>query len=353
MAEKPGFDRRTLLRTGLTVTAVGAAGGLAAQPVSAAESGPARAPVQQPRIYSTSEWLARPPSRPITVENHVPNYIVVHHTVEPGNTDDYSLARAFAISRSIQNFHMDTRGWIDSGQQFTNSRGGHITEGRHRSLEILREGIRHVQGTNVANNNSQVIGIENEGLYTQVDVPQRLWDSLVQLVAYMAYQYGVPTMNIKGHRDFNSTECPGGILYGRLPELRREVAQVLGVQARDAVEWPLLKPGDTGRRVLVAQHLLRAQGERNVPTDGVFGTVTRDAVARVANANGVTAHLCYGSAHADERGFLGADIWPLITPTVSPGTKNEAARAAGVLTELRGTRSVALTPQAWKELLAG
>ncbi|SFB08437.1 N-acetylmuramoyl-L-alanine amidase [Amycolatopsis marina] len=349
MAEKPGFDRRTLIRTGLTATAVGTMAGLSASPVSAET----RAPVQQPRIYSTSEWQARPPRAPITVQNHVPRYIVVHHTVEPGNTDDYSLARAFAISRSIQNFHMDTRGWIDTGQQFTNSRGGYITEGRHRSLEILRDGTRHVLGTNVANNNSQIIGIENEGLYTQEDVPQRLWDSMVRLVAYMAYQYGVPTINIKGHRDFNSTECPGGILYGRLPELRREVARVLGVQARDAVEWPLLKPGDAGQRVMVAQHLLREHGERNVPTDGVFGASTRDAVARVAARQGVTPHQCYGSANADERGFLGADIWPLITPAAAPGTKSHAARAAGVLTDLRGTRPATLTPQAWKELLAG
>jgi hypothetical protein len=309
--------------------------------------------VSKPRIYGTGEWLARPPRAPITVENHAPYYIVVHHTVEPGNTDDFSLERAFAISRSIQNFHMDTHGWIDTGQQFTNSRGGHITEGRHRSLEILREGTRHVQGTNVANANSQVIGIENEGLYTEEDVPETLWDSMVQLVAYMAYQYDIPTMNIKGHRDFNSTECPGAMLYGRLPELRREVAAMLGVQARDALEWPLLKPGDTGQRVLVGQHLLRGQGERGVPTDGVFGATTRDAVARVAAANGVAPHACYGSAHVDERGFLGADIWPLITPSVAPGARSEAGRAAGVLADLRGVRPGTLTPHTWKELLAG
>ncbi|SFP53366.1 N-acetyl-anhydromuramyl-L-alanine amidase AmpD [Amycolatopsis arida] len=339
MANGPGFDRRALLKGGLTVTAVGA--------LSTLPAGTAAAAVTEPRIYGTAEWGARPPRAPIPVENRRPTYIVVHHTVEPGNTDDFSRERAFWISRAIQNFHMDTRGWIDTGQQFTNSRGGHITEGRHRSLEILRGGTRHVQGTNVANNNSQVIGIENEGLYTQVDVPPALWNSLVKLVAYIASQYRIPTMNIKGHRDFNSTECPGGVLYRRLPELRQAVARELGVPATEPAEWPLLKPGDTGRDVLVAQHLLRARGARDVPTDGVFGATTRRAVARFADAHGLGGHTCYAGAHADERGFLGADLWPLLAPTTTADSGGDAGRAAALLTR----DPEPLTPHRWKALL--
>ncbi|WP_020669772.1 peptidoglycan recognition protein family protein [Amycolatopsis nigrescens] len=338
------FDRRALLRGGLTVTAVGALGVVGARTAGAAV--PAGA-VAEPEIYGTSEWKARPPAGAITVENHKPTYIVVHHTVEPGNTDDYSKEHAFEASRGIQNFHMDTRGWIDTGQQFTNSRGGYITEGRHRSLEILRGGTQHVQGANVGNHNSEVIGIENEGLYSTVDVPQKLWDSLVDLVSYIASQYGITPEYIKGHRDFNSTECPGQVLYDRLPELRTAVGGRLGMPVRQLPEWPLLKPGDSGQKVLVAQHLLRAQGARGVPADGVFGKSTVDAVAALAAAKGVTPHQCYATARTDETGFLGADIWPLITPSVAPGVGSEAARAAAAL----GARST-LTNQSWKELLA-
>src|SRR6476469_5458946 len=173
-------SRRALFRGGFTVAAMGALGATAA-PVAVGEV----RRVARPRIYTCAEWGARQPNGTITVENHKPTYIVVHHTAG-GNSTDYSLAHAFAISRGIQNFHMDGRGWIDSGQQLTNSRGGFVTEGRHRSVEILDQGTRHVQGANVANHNSELIGIENEGLYTSVNVPQKLWDSLVQLVAYIA-----------------------------------------------------------------------------------------------------------------------------------------------------------------------
>ncbi|QKV77669.1 N-acetylmuramoyl-L-alanine amidase [Amycolatopsis sp. Hca4] len=300
-------DRRTLLKAGVTATAAGALG--------MTTTGTAGAAVPVPTIHPTSDWGARPAAGTIVVENHKPTYIVVHHAVDPPMNDDFSLERAYYVSRFIQNLHMDKNGWIDSGQQFTNSRGGYITEGRHRSLEILRGGTRHVQGANVGNHNSEVIGIENEGLYSTVDVPAALWNSLVSLVAYIASQYGIAPEFIKGHRDFNSTECPGQVLYNRLPELRTAVGRVLGVPVAHAeAEWPLLKPGDTGRRVQLAQQFLRASGF-DVPTDGVFGQSTKDAVAALSVQAGLPRHTCTATKVTDETGFLGADVWPLIVPS--------------------------------------
>jgi len=299
-------DRRTLLKAGVTATAAGALG--------MTTTGTATAAVPIPAIHPTSDWGARPAAGTIVVENHKPTYIVVHHAVDPPMNDDFSLARAYYVSRFIQNLHMDKNGWIDSGQQFTNSRGGYITEGRHRSLEILRGGTRHVQGANVGGHNSEVIGIENEGLYSTVDVPPALWNSLVSLVAYIASQYGIAPEFIKGHRDFNSTECPGQVLYSRLPELRTAVGRVLGVAvARAEAEWPLLKPGDTGRQVQLAQQFLRKSGF-GVPADGVFGKSTKDAVAALSDQAGLPRDTCTAAKVSDETGFLGADVWPLIVP---------------------------------------
>ena len=255
MAAQPGYDRRVLLRGGLAATAagaigLGAAGTAAAAPAERpAAARPARARAAEPRIYGTDEWGARAASDTIVIEDHVPTYIVVHHTANPGNSTDYSLEHAKQICRDIQNFHMDGNGWIDTGQQFTNSRGGYRLEGRHKSLSAVRGGVQHVQGANVGGHNSEVIGIENEGLYTDVDVPQALWDSLVDLVAWIADQYGNAMANIRGHRDFNSTECPGDVLYGRLQELRDAVAGRLAItDAAPFVAWPLLRPDRSARR---------------------------------------------------------------------------------------------------------
>lgn len=341
-------SRRALLRGGITVTAVGALG--AAVPATAGAAGGKKA-VDRPRMYGCDEWGARPPNGTIEVLNRKPTYIVVHHTAG-GNSSDLSLEHAFSISRGIQNFHMDGRGWIDSGQQLTNSRGGHITEGRHRSLEVLGLGNRHVMGAHVGNHNSETIGIENEGLYTNVDVTPQLWDSLVQLVAYIAQQYGITPDLIRGHRDFNATECPGTVLYGRLPELRAAVGAVLGKPVRHPETWPLLKPGDTGAKVLAAQHLLRARGA-DVKADGVFGTATFDAVRQVAGD--VAYEPCYASRTADESGFIGTPTWPLLVRPVSAGDAGEAGRAARVLLSARKERVGAehvIDVAGWRRLLS-
>ncbi len=343
-------SRRALLRGGFTVTAVGALG--ATIPVAAGAAG-AKA-VDRPRMYGCDEWGARPPNGTIQVLNRKPTYIVVHHTAG-GNSNDLSLEHAFAISRGIQNFHMDGRGWVDSGQQLTNSRGGHVTEGRHRSVEILDGGTRHVQGANVGNHNSEVIGIENEGLYSTVDVPVALWNSLVQLVAYIAQSYGISPDMIRGHRDFNATECPGEVLYARLPELKDAVGAALGTAPTAPLRtWPLLKPGATNEKVLAAQHLLRARGV-SVRADGQFGPATFDAVAKLAEENGVAYEPCYASRVADERGFIGVTTWPLLVRTVRAGETGEAAQAAKVLMAARGTRMApdrVIDTATWQQLLA-
>ncbi|OLR89771.1 peptidoglycan recognition protein family protein [Actinokineospora bangkokensis] len=341
------LTRRDLLRTSI---AVGAAG--VTLPVFTATARAATASAAAPTIASCDTWGARPPSEAIEVLARTPTYIVVHHTAGP-NSSDTSLAHAYSLSRSIQNYHMDSNGWIDSGQQLTNSRGGHVTEGRHRSLEVLINGGQHVLGANVGNHNSEVIGIENEGLYTSVDVPGALWNSLVNLVAYIASQYGIAPSQIRGHRDFNSTECPGGVLYGRLPELRSAVGGVLGREVVHPESWPLLKPGDTGDRVRVAQHLLRENGTRDLPVDGVFGERTTAAMRRFHDTADLPYEPCYASRVADERGFVGAGAWPsLVRPVELSGT-SEAAAAARLLvgTRPRARALTRLETQDWRALL--
>ncbi|GIG66257.1 peptidoglycan recognition protein family protein [Phytomonospora endophytica] len=221
MNDKSGATRRTVL-TGLTGIAAAASIPLGATAASADVDA-----VDQPRVYACDEWGARPPDGTPVVVNSRPNKIIVHHTAFP-NTTDFSLDYAFRNSRDIQDLHMDDNGWMDSGQHFTNSRGGHVTEGRHGSLSALLRGRTMIQGAHCVGQNSQAIGIENDGSYhLGAPVPQAQWNSLVQFCAFICQQYGVNPQEIYGHKDFNNTLCPGG-LWNRLPELRAAVADALG-----------------------------------------------------------------------------------------------------------------------------
>jgi N-acetyl-anhydromuramyl-L-alanine amidase AmpD len=84
-----------------------------------------------------------------------------------------------------------------------------------------------VQGAHCVGQNNQAIGIENDGIYLDVQPPQALWNSLITFCAFTCQQYQIPPTEIYGHKDFNSTQCPG-LLHGRLPELRASVAARLG-----------------------------------------------------------------------------------------------------------------------------
>jgi N-acetylmuramoyl-L-alanine amidase len=180
-----------------------------------------------PRVYTRSEWGARPPTTAATVIG-APDHLVVHHTAFP-NTSDFSLEHAFQDSRDIQNLHMDHNGWSDTGQQLTISRGGFVMEGRNRSLEAIGKGA-NVLGAQVANENSHTLGIENEGTYITALPTDALWRSLVKTLAWLCDQYGLdPHASIVGHRDYNNTQCPGDALYAKLPQLRDEVASALGL----------------------------------------------------------------------------------------------------------------------------
>src|SRR5690606_3113556 len=109
--------------------------------------------------------------------DRAPDHIVVHHTASE-NTSDLSLEAAFALSRWIQDLHMDGNGWADSGQQLTISRGGYVMEGRNRSLQAIEQGD-HVMGAHVSGHNDHTIGIENEGIYVSEDTTPELFSSLI------------------------------------------------------------------------------------------------------------------------------------------------------------------------------
>ncbi|GAA4020452.1 N-acetylmuramoyl-L-alanine amidase [Allokutzneria multivorans] len=315
---EPILARRTLLGSGLTLTALGLVG-----------ASPALASVREaaavPAIAGTGVWGARANSAAITVLARRTAKIIIHHTATE-NSNDFSQAHAFALSRSIQNHHMNVNGWLDTGQHFTNSRGGYVTEGRHRSLEALNSGNKHVSSAHTSGQNDVAFGIENEGLYTSVGPTTAQWNSLVQLCAYMCQKHGIASSQIFGHRDFNNTACPGNTLYARLPELRTAVARSLGRAAEaDPVTWRLLQPGDTGERVLVAQYLFRAIGETSVPLTGVYDQELDAAARRLEAKHGIPVS-----------GLVGAETWPLITAPVRSGERGDAVRALQLLLTAHG-----------------
>ncbi|MFH8577653.1 N-acetylmuramoyl-L-alanine amidase [Streptomyces zaomyceticus] len=315
----PNQPRRRTLLTG--VLALGAATAL---PLGAA--GAARAAAVPP-IADCGTWGARPASSPVRILPTPPVKIIVHHTATP-NVTDLSRDQAFRLARSMQNWAMDERHWIDTGQHFTVSRGAHVVEGRHSSLAELQGGARTVESAHCTGQNTVAIGIENEGDYTSVDPRTEQYATLVELCAHICRQYGLRAYQIYGHRDFNATECPGDRLYALLPRLRRDVAARIGGDPAAPV-WPLLRNGDAGDRVRALQHLLAGRGAA-LDTDGSFGPATEKAVRDFQTLVRATAD-----------GFAGNQTWHQLVAPVRQNDNGEAVEAAQLLLTARGVPTAA------------
>ena len=328
----------------LAMTATGPA--VAAEP-SAAGNMPSAS------LIDCAGWGARVPSAPVRIWDRRPVKILVHHTATP-NVADLSRAAAESLARGIQEFHMARRGWIDTGQHLTISRGGFVLEGRHRTLEVLAHGRRQVEGAHCSRQNTVSIGIENEGTYLDVDPPPELWNRLRETCAHLCARYGIAPTAIYGHRDFKNTTCPGDRLYGLLPQLRAEVGGLLGRRVEGAAarpaSWPLLREGDTGDLVLAAQYLLRAVGFTDLTPTGVFDAGTGRAV-RVLQA-----------AHTVEEvnSLLGAESWPVLVTSADRAGGADVERAVRLLAAARRTEAAGvplsptagpLTLPAWQRLL--
>lgn len=200
----------------------------------------AEMPMGEPPIVTTGAWGARP--APVQATRDTVG-IVIHHMAlgavgtrrgtlrVPGAAFDAELAAAKLLARNIQASHQ-ARGWVDTGQHFSVSRGGIILEGRTGSLAAARRGLV-VRGAHAGSAaNSDHWGIEVEGDYTAgsfygdttPEVPEAQWRALVALVAWLCRVGGISVDAVRGHRQIpgNATGCPGTLL-DRLPELRAAV----------------------------------------------------------------------------------------------------------------------------------
>jgi len=209
---------------------------------------PAAARVAAPFINTRADWGADESYRSINEGCGTPVYAsnvrrgIVHHTVD---SNDYAPQDVPAIIRGIYYFHTHTNGWCDIGYNFLVDRYGGIWEGRYGGI------YSSVVGAHTSGFNTGSTGISVIGNFDIAPVPGAAYAALRQIMAFKLSYHGVDPAgqswvtvgdntgaywpagtviladNIDGHRDFNSTACPGQYLYALLPQLRADVAQMV------------------------------------------------------------------------------------------------------------------------------
>lgn len=184
------------------------------------------------RAEGTGEWWERSYSAEV-------NHLIVHHTV----TNNLEVDSP-AIVRSIYSYHALTRGWGDIGYNYLIDADGNIYEGRaggeHNGMPVV--------GGHALCSNVETIGMALIGNYQENTVPGPMLDSLSDLLAYFSDKYQLDPLGqslwhgemkptIGGHRDFQSTACPGQYMYDLLPSVRE--ATELKLQSTYSMEFDL------------------------------------------------------------------------------------------------------------------
>ena len=179
----------------------------------------------------------------------------VHHTE---NANSYSRSESAAMVQAICLFHRNVNGWNDIGYNFLVDRFGQVFEGRKGGIDEPIVGAQ-AGGYNLASTGVGVLGnfISAAPSAAAMAAVEHLlaWklslhgvpaEGEIDVVVnpagarYSKYPAGahVPLQRISGHRDADSTDCPGDAMYRRLPELRQRVAALAGEIGQLSVSGP-------------------------------------------------------------------------------------------------------------------
>ncbi len=200
-----------------------------------------------PDIVSRSEWLAdeslKRTSGSCKRDFSPLQQLFVHHTAGSNYDDDPA-----ATMRAIYAYHVKSRGYCDIAYNFVIGWDGRIYEGRwarsYGPWEVPSSentSGKVVVAAHTLGFNTGSVGISLMGNFVGASPPRAMKDALVGLLAWEVdrhdldpvakHRYINPDSGtrkwlpvIAGHRDAGQTECPGGRLYKRLPNLRERVA---------------------------------------------------------------------------------------------------------------------------------
>jgi N-acetylmuramoyl-L-alanine amidase len=237
---RPRGLRARFVRALPTATLARRAGARLRRRARAARSGHRAQAVPTPfALITRSEWGADAVPPRTDPEYGDVQAAFVHHTV---NANTYGPEDSAAIVLGIARYHRDSNGWNDIGYNFLVDRYGQIFEGRAGGIDQPVVGA-HAQGYN-----SVSTGIACLGTFESVALTPAGMTALARVIGWKLSLHGVPVKGsvtvisaggesnrhaagtevtldrVSGHRDGDSTSCPGDTLYAQLPALRRKAA---------------------------------------------------------------------------------------------------------------------------------
>src|SRR3954453_4790158 len=249
----------------------------------------------QPPIIARSTWATAACRPRVPAVFGAVELAFVHHTV---SSNAYRPSQSAAMVRAICLFHKYGNGWNDIGYNFVVDRHGQVFEARAGGIDEA------IVGGQAGGYNVYSSGVALLGNFSYGGPPRRMFDALAQLLAWKLSVHGVElpgrttvhvtpqgapysryranarvTLNrISGHRDADTTACPGNGTYRQLPRLRQRVRTLGGTLSSLTFQLDEAGPGSVtvsgvlatgggppgggGRRATAAQHHARLAHDR-------------------------------------------------------------------------------------------
>ncbi len=202
--------------------------------VGAAKQTTADPDTSKPRIYTRDEWGARSPAA--GYRYYPTSHLAIHHTATASAGAADTWEDCAAAVRAIQDFHMDTNGWIDVGYNYLVCQTGAIFQGREDGND-RRDVVGAHDGFNEGSVGTAGLGYFHPPENQQPSSP--LLDSFTDLFAWIAarrridprdvnsyFEYG-SLRTVYGHRDVKATACPGDHLYPRRSDIVDRLADLV------------------------------------------------------------------------------------------------------------------------------
>ena len=169
--------------------------------------------------------------------------IILHHS-----------ASSVASAEDIHSWHLGN-GWEGAGYHFLVRKDGKVY--RMRPEEKI--------GAHAYMNNYNSLGICFEGNFEVEEMPEVQVQSGKELVAYLKNKYHIN--KVQGHRDVNSTSCPGRNF---------KFNEIANGQATDVV---IEKQNATGK-IAKIQATLNSRYGFNIAVDDIYGNETKTALVK-------------------------------------------------------------------------
>ncbi|MDQ1747591.1 MAG: hypothetical protein QOD07_1854 [Frankiaceae bacterium] len=274
-------DRPATAPAGLSVVLVDGGSSpadAAAHPATAMST--AAAAMSQPTVYTRAQWGADERLRTYNSGCGTPDYGstvkmgFIHHT---DGANGYPSSAVPSIIRSIYAYHVESNGWCDIGYNFLVDRFGRIWEGRYGGI------TKPVIGAHTGGFNTDSFGTSLIGNFTSTAPPAAMVSATEKLFAWrLGAYYRDPTATttmlagsfggsryaagstvtfkvVSGHRDADTTTCPGSAAYAQLPTIRSAVKSLIGA----GLVAPTVSPTSirmlSGQAVSVHSGVLRSQ----------------------------------------------------------------------------------------------